>query len=714
MRAARWSALHPWSAILAWVAFVAFAVGLAIAIPTQETTDADYRVGESGRADALVAEAGFDPTDTENILITARAGALGDDGAAAAQAIVDAARTADGVVEVSDPQPSADGSALLVSAEVDGEDPAPLVAATQDVAAAYPGLDIRESGDLTLDEAISDQVGEDLSSAEVISLPVTLVLMLLAFGALIAAGIPVLLAATSVAATIGLMAPLSHLVPADESVSSMIVLIGMAVGVDYSLFYLKREREERAKGRTTLEAVEIAAQTSGHSILVSGGAVIASMAGLFLVGDATFNSLAVASILVVAVAVLGSITVLPALLVKLGRWSDRPRVPLLWRLNRRIGRGGISSRLLGPVIRHPLAALLAASVVIIGLAIPALTMKTHSATLDTLPQTIPEVQTIKAISADFPADAGASARVVVRADAGDRQQVGAALEDLADRAAATGDFVAASGGVEVSDDGRTSVLTLGMPYDETDDRVPAAVEEMRADLVPASLGDLPDGTEHVVGGGAAEDVDFSHKQQGRLAMVIGFVLLLTMLIMVLTFRSVPLAIVSTVLNLASVGAAFGMIVLVFQQGWFSGTLDFTSPGFVINWIPLFVLVVLVGLSMDYHVFVLSRIREHVESGLPTRLAVRQGVADTAGVVTSAAAVMVSVFAIFATLSMMEMKMMGVGLSAAILIDATLIRLVMLPAILVLLGDRVWWPWRPPRPTGQRVVEPEQGYAAVSA
>lgn len=707
MRAARWSAEHPWRAILAWVAFVAVAVGLAVMVPTQETTDADYRVGESGRADAMIHEAGLDPTDTENILVT------GAGGEAVAAEIAEQVRTAEGVLDVSDPQPSEDGSAHLVSVELEGDGDAGAVSAvTEDVAAAYPDLDIRQAGDVTIDEAIDEQVGEDLASAEVISLPVTLILMLLAFGALIAAGIPVLLAGTSVAATIGLMAPLSYLVPSDMAVSSMIVLIGMAVGVDYSLFYLKREREERAKGHTTLEAVEIAAQTSGHSILVSGGAVIASMAGLFIVGDATFNSLAIGSILVVAVAVLGSITVLPALLVKLGRWSDRPRVPLLWRLNRRIGQGGISRRLLGPVVRHPAIALLLSGIVILGLAIPALGMKTHSATLDTLPDSIPEVQTVKAISASFPADAGASARVVVQADPADRDQVVAALAELSDDAVATGDFVASGDGVETSADGSTSTLLLGMPFDETDDRVDVAIEDLRGELVPAALGDLPAGTEHAVGGGAAESFDFAQNQDGRLALVIGFVLLLTMLIMAVTFRSAALALTSTVLNLASVGAAFGVLTLVFQHGWGSGALDFTSPGFVIDWLPLFVLVVLVGLSMDYHVFVLSRVREYVDRGLPTRLAVERGIRDTAGVVTSAAAVMVSVFAIFATLSMLEMKMMGVGLASAILLDATLIRLVMLPAILVLLGDKVWWPARPPRPRGQVVEEPEPEFAAI--
>jgi putative drug exporter of the RND superfamily len=707
MRAARWSAEHPWRAILAWAAFVAVAVGLAMMVPTKDTADADYRTGESGRADAMVQEAGLDPTDTENVLVA------GDGGKDVAAEIAEQARTADGVVAVGDPQPSADGSAYLVPVEIEDGEASGVSAVTDAAAAAYPDLDIRQAGDVTIDEAIEEQVGEDLGSAEVISLPVTLVLMLVAFGALIAAGLPVLLAFTSVAATIGLMAPLSHLVPAEGTVASMIVLIGMAVGVDYSLFYLKREREERARGRTTLEAVEIAAQTSGHSILVSGGAVVASMAGLFLVGDATFDSLAVGSILVVAVAVLGSITVLPALLVKLGRWSDRPRVPLLWRLNRRIGRGGISSRLLAPVLRRPVAALVLSSIVVLGLAIPALGMRTHSATLDTLPTSIPEVQTVKAISERFPADAGAAVRVVVQGDADDRDRVAAALTDLSDRAAATGDFVPAADGVETSTDGGTSSVVLGMPYEETDERVGDAVQDLRDDLVPAALGDLPDGTEHAVGGGAAEDLDFAQQQEGRLALVIGFVLLLTMVIMAVTFRSLPLALTSTLLNLASVGAAFGVLTLVFQHGWFSGSLDFTSPGFVIDWLPLFVLVVLVGLSMDYHVFVLSRVREHVDSGLPTRLAVERGIRDTAGVVTSAAAVMVSVFAIFATLSMLEMKMMGVGLASAILLDATLVRLVMLPAILVLLGEKAWWPRRPPRPRAEVVREPVQDYAGVS-
>ncbi|TQK68490.1 MMPL family transporter [Nocardioides sp. SLBN-35] len=686
-RAARWSATHPWRAIGAWLAFVVIAVGLAATVSTNDVKDADYRVGESGRAESLIDRAGLDQPPSESVLVQARSGTLPADGKAAAAEVADRMRRAPGVAGVGDVVPSADGTSLLVPVELtsDEVDAAPLLAVTAAVQEAHPGLVVAQAGDVTIEEAINDRVGEDLHSAEFISLPITLVLMLLAFGALIAAGLPVLLAATSVAATIGISAPISWLVPAESTVLSMIVLIGMAVGVDYSLFYLKRERQERAAGRTTLDAVAIAAETSGHAILVSGGAVIAALAGLFVLSDVTFNSLATGAILVVAVAVLGSITVLPALLVKLGRWVDRPRLPLLWRLTRRVPTGTVSGRVLGPVVRHPVAALVVSSIGIVALAVPAFGMKTHQASIETLPADIPAVQTLRAITKAFPAEGTAAQVVVTGAAPGEAQ---AALERLA---ATAGKDAFATAGVQVrtSTDGGTSVVDLPLPYEESDDRATTAIERLRSDLAPAALDRLGPDSSWAVGGGAAESLDHNHQRDQRMPWLLGFVLLLTMVMMVLAFRSVLLGLVSTVLNLASVGVAFGLLSVVFQHGVGADLLDFTSPGFVIEWIPIFVLVVLVGLSMDYHVFVLSRIRELVDRGLPAREAVHRGIADTAGVITSAAAVMVSVFAIFATLSMMEMKMMGVGLSAAILIDATVIRLVVLPAVLVLLGERAW-------------------------
>ncbi len=690
--AARWSATHPWRAIAGWFAFVALAVGLAIAIPPSPTTDADYRLGESGRAAAMLDEAGIAAPATESVLITAASGALDRDAAdRAVEQLTEQLARAPGVAAVDPVAWNADSSAALVNVALEpgADDAAPLTAVTTAVQRLHPGLQIRQAGDLTIDDGINARVAEDLKSAEYVSLPATWILMLLAFGALIAAGVPVLLAGTSVAATMGLAAPISHLIHAEPTVNSMIVLIGMAVGVDYSLFYLKREREERAKGATTLDAVSTAAQTSGHAILVSGGAVIASMAGLYLIGQATFTSLATGSIIVVAVAVIGSITVLPALLVTLGRWVDRPRIPLLWRLNRRIGQGGISTRLLTPVVRHPLAALVAALAITLGLAVPAVGMRLHSANLQTLPQDIPEVATLNAMVEKFPSQ-GTGAVVVVRATSAQAGVVGQALRDLAATAQRGSSFI--DPGIDpitVSADGTVTSLRLTIPFEERDPRVDKAIGQLRTSLVPAALDRLD--VTYAVGGGPAESIDFADRQNGRMPIVIGGVLLLTLLMMLTAFRSVPLALASTAMNLLSVGVAFGVLRLVFQDGNFESVLAFHSPGFIIDWIPLFVMTVLVGLSMDYHVFVLSRIREHAAAGMPAREAVRRGIADTAGVITSAAAVMVSVFAIFATLSMLEMKMMGVGLAAAILLDATVIRLVMLPAALVLMGERAWWP-----------------------
>jgi RND superfamily putative drug exporter len=703
--AARWSATHPWRAIAAWFAFVVAATSLAFVVHTHQTTDADYRLGDSGRADAMVTAEHLTGGQVESILITVRGGGILDrhEAGLAARQLTDGAAGLAGVTRVASPQLNAGRTALLVDVHVRDsvDDVTPLQTVTSEVAAAHPGLDVREAGDVSVDTAINDRVAEDLQSAEGISLPITVLLMLLAFGALIAAGVPVLLALSSVAATMGITAPLSHLVHAEPTVSSMIVLIGMAVGVDYSLFYLKREREERARGRSTLDAVEIAAATSGHSILVSGAAVIASMAGLFLVGGATFDSLASGAIIVVAVAVIGSVTVLPALLARLGRWADRPRVPVLWRLNRRIGAGGVSRRILAPVVRRPAAALLISLLALLALAAPGLGMKINDASLQTLPQSIPQVQTLSRMADAFPSQ-GSSATVVVRAVPDQHAQVVDALNRLGRSAVASGSFQAPGAhAIRTSPDGATTILTLPMPHPAADSRSGDAIQLLRDRLVPQALTGL--GVEHAVGGDVAESVDYASHQRSRLPLVIGFVLLLTMVMMIAAFRSVAVALLSTAFTLLSVGVAFGILTLVFQHGFLSGALGFTTPGYVIDWLPLFVMVILVGLSMDYNVFVLARVREHVAAGLPTRLAVQRGITDTAGVITSAAAVMVSVFSIFITLSMLEMKMMGVALAASILIDATVIRLVMLPAALMLLGERAWWPGRPARPGGDVVI-----------
>ncbi|MFG1621316.1 MMPL family transporter [Kribbella sp. NPDC049227] len=707
VRVARWSAIHPWRAIGLWLLLVVVAVGMSVVIPKQQMQSKDTWVGQSGQAAEMIEQAGLGDRPAETVLLTDPDGRLDKAAATTAMTQLRQKLTAlDSVQAVGQPVWSGNGKAALLPIELKGtaDDAADaiekVVATTAEVQQANPDLSIAQAGTASLDAGIWKQVGSDLAKAEKLSLPITFVLMLLAFGALIAAGIPVLLAFSAVGAALGFYAPLSFLFPDGGSVANVVLLIGMAVGVDYSLFYLKREREERRKGRSTLDAVEIAAATSGHSVVVSGLAVIVSMAGLYVAKDMTFASMATATIVVVAVAVLGSLTVLPALLAKLGHRVDRPRVPLLWRLNRRIGPGGISRRILAPVLSHPRAALSVSILAVAALAVPALGMKTEPSDLNTLPQSIPEVRTFKALQENFPSQGGLSYDVVARGE-----DAVAALTGLQDSAVQSGKFVVPQGDAIRQADG-TAVLTLVSVLPESSANAETALNQLRSDFVPASLGSVP---AWAVGGEQAESVDYGNNQRDKLPWVIAFVLALTLVMMAITFRSLAIALLTTVLNLASVAACFGILALVFQHSWAEGLLGFTSSGFVVSWIPLFLFVILVGLSMDYHVFVLGRIREGVAEGLTPREAVRKGVTESAGVVTSAAAVMVSVFAVFATLGMLEMKQMGIGLAVAVLIDATLVRIVMLPSVLVLLGRKAWWPNRLHR---QQPVDPERELVTV--
>jgi RND superfamily putative drug exporter len=703
VRVARWSATHPWRAIGLWLLLVVVAVGMSAVIPKQQTKADDTWIGQSGVASELVRLANLEDKPSETVLLTDKGGPLDKAAATTALNQLRQKMTAiDAVDGVGQPVWAENGKAALLPIQLKGsaDDAADnvdkLVAATAEVQKANPLLQIEQTGSASLDAGIWKQVGSDLARAEKLSLPITFALMLLAFGALIAAGIPVLLAFSAVGAALGFYAPLSYLFPDGGSVANVVLLIGMAVGVDYSLFYLKREREERRRGHGTVDAVEIAAATSGHSVVVSGLAVIVSMAGLYVAQDPVFSSMATATIVVVAVAVLGSLTVLPALLAKLGHRVDRPRVPLLWRLNRRIGPGGISRRILAPVLRFPKVALLLSAIAVVALAVPALGMKTEPGDLSTLPQTIPEVKTMTALQQNFPSE-GMSFDVVAKG-----KDAGAGLAKVQQSAVDSGEFVVAPG-QEIRKSGETAVLTLVSVRPDTSEDARVALERLRNDLVPAAL----TGTTWAVGGETASSVDYGEHQRNQLPYVIAFVLSLTLVMMVFTFRSVAIALVTTLLNLASVAACFGVLSLVFQHTWAEGLLDFTSPGFVVSWIPVFLFVILVGLSMDYHVFVLGRIREGVQEGLSPQEAVRKGITESAGVVTSAAAVMVSVFAVFATLGMIEMKQMGVGLAVAVLIDATLVRIVILPSIMVLLGRKAWWPNKLSKePAAPEVQEPE--------
>ncbi len=551
---------------------------------------------------------------------------------------------------------------------------------------AHPGLRIEQFGEASSDRALSKSFEDDFKQAEYTSLPVTLLILLIAFGALVAASVPLVLAATAVAATIGLIGPISQAFPVSESINSVVLLIGLAVGVDYAMFYLRREREERAAGRSEDASLEAAAATSGRAVLISGLTVIVAMAGMYFAGSSTFSSFATGTILVVAVAVIGSLTVLPALLSKLGDRVDRGRIPFLSRIKRGTGESRVWTAVLDRVLRRPLLSAVAAAGLMIALAAPVLGMKTALPGLDTLPRELEVMRTYDRVQAAFPGDQ-IPADVVVQADDVRAPEVRAATEEL-QRRVASSDLLGPPS-IEVSRDDTAAKISIPIAGDGTDDRSNAALDQLRDELIPASFGGLEDVRADVTGM-TAGTADFNSKTNSRLPYVFAFVLSAAFLLLLVTFRSVVIPLKAIALNLLSVGAAYGVLTLVFQHGWFESLLGFESTGAVTSWLPLFLFVVLFGLSMDYHVFILTRVREAFDRGLSTEEAVAVGIKRTAGVVTSAALVMVAVFAIFATLSSIEFKQMGVGLATAILIDATLVRGVLLPATMKLLGDWNWY------------------------
>ncbi|SDI87340.1 putative drug exporter of the RND superfamily [Frankineae bacterium MT45] len=701
VRIARACALHPWRAIAFWLVFVAACVAAGQLAGLRSLSDLDSGVGQSGQAARMLHAAGMDEKAQESVLITPRSGRL-DAGAANAAAAQVPQRMAQlpGVASIAPPVRAADGSAVLVKVtmtqtQADATDEVTaLQGKTAEIQRAFPQLRVEQVGGTSLNTAVNDQVSTDLGLAAKYSLPATLLILLVAFGAIIAAGVPVLLALSAVVAAGGLAAVASHILPDSGTTSSMILLMGMAVGVDYSLFYVKRAREERALGRDTLDAIEIAAETSGHSVVVSGVAVIVAMLGLFVTGNPVFASLAIGSIIVVAIAVLGSLTVLPALLAKLGRHIDRPRVPIVWRLTagdaKRESR--LWSRLLRPALNHPGRTLAVSVLALLVLASPALGLTLRSGSDRTLPRSIPEVQTLDRLTKAFPGESS-SLQVVVHAPASQVDAVAQRLDSLSARVAGDPLFADTAPTTTVSADRTTQLLEISVPFDGESAQARHGLAELRSHDVPTAMAGLT-AAKWAVGGEVASNVDADNQLSGSIVWVVACVVGMTMLIMLFVFRSLVLALVTAVVNLLSTAAAFGVLALTFQNTWAEGLLGFRSTGAVVTWIPLFTFAVLFGLSMDYHVFVISRIREAAASGVPTRVAVRQGIVRSAGTVTSAAIVMVSVFGIFALLHMVEMKQLGVGLAAAVLIDALVVRAVVLPSLLCLLGERTWWPSRP--------------------
>ncbi|GAA2741783.1 MMPL family transporter [Kitasatospora cinereorecta] len=725
-----WSARHRKTAVFGWLLFVVLATFLGGAHGSTKVTDAESMPGQVARAAKILDEAGIKSPAGETVLV--QSAVLTADDPAFRQVVEQTATAVAATGKAADLRSpyetgavSADRHSALLQFTVAGADREQAVAAVTSVVdavakvqAQHRELTVEEFGEASAGKWFQDQFTDDFARAEWTAVPLALGILLIAFGAVVAAVLPVVLAVTAFIAAGGLVALSSGLLHTSDDAGSVMLLVGLAVGVDYCLFYLRREREERAAGRDAATALRVAAATSGRAVLVSGVTVVVAMAGMFLTGIADFQAMSYATIVVVVTAVLGSLTVLPALLSLLGDRVEKGRLPLLHQLRRagtdRAG-GRAWNALLTPVLNRPLTATLLAGGLLLALAAPLLTLHTANLTFQQqVPRGNPLVATSQRIEAAFPGSP-APATVVVKARDIASPEMTTALADLRAKALASGRM---HGPIDLQLHREANIAVLDIPLagSGNDATSAAALTTLRDDVVATTVLKVP-GTEAPVTGSTAGSYDFNRRMSDAMIPVFGFVVAFAFLLMLMSFRSLGIALTAVVLNLLSVGAAYGVLSLVFQHGVGASLFGTAGVGAVESWVPLFLFVILFGLSMDYHVFVVSRIKEAHDRGLSTRAAVSYGIRSTAGVVTSAAVIMVGVFAVFGTLSMQSMKQMGVGLAVAVLLDATVIRAVLLPASMTLLGERNWYlprwlHWLPRLEHGEPAAEPAPDRPAV--
>src|SRR6516164_8233265 len=601
-RVAGWSVRHRLIAVVGWLLLVVAALMIGRQLGTDNLNS--YDPGQAGQAERVLARPVVQQPDSESVLIQGRSPgqtyASDPEIRQAVRQVVAALRALPhSAADIRSPLTSeglVSGRSALVTFDVagnpgnDNQAVVPALNAVAAIQARHPGLTVEEAGDASLNRAIGNITSQDFHKAEVTSVPVSLVLLLVVFGALIAAGIPLLLAGTAVISAISLLAIPGRWLPVDSTTSSIVLLVGMAVGIDYSLFYLRRTREERAAGRSTAEAIRIAAHTSGRAIVVSGLTVMIALAGLFLTGIDVFSGVAIGTILVVGVAVLGSLTFLPAILSMLGPWTDRGRIPFLGKRRTAARESKFWGALARAVVRRPLVWGGVAAIALLALAAPALRLNLEDPGIHSLPPDVPVVHSLGDIAQAFPGGPVPAEVVITGADLGG-QQVSAAVAALHGQVTATHGAIREP--ITTAMFGHDQVLVVSVPLagSGTNATSNSALATLRDHALPATLGKVP-GISYAVAGLTAGNHDFDAQLAKTVPWVFAFVLGLAFLLLMASFRSVYIPALSIGLNLLSVGAAYGLMVLIFQDGHLEGPLGFTAYGGITAWLPLFMFVLL--------------------------------------------------------------------------------------------------------------------------
>jgi uncharacterized membrane protein YdfJ with MMPL/SSD domain len=689
-RLAVWSSRRPWLTLAGWavalvaaIALTAAFVGDALSGDEEITSDT-----ESSRADRLQSARFADgsPDATEVVVVRSQTATTDDPRFERRLQVLAGELRAAGAEEVTTAAESGErrAAAMLVALGRDAEDDIENVVDAVQAADGREGFEVTITGEHTLEADFDTLAGEDLRNGELgFGLPVALIVLLIVFGSVVAGLVPLLLAVISITVALALLALVGQVFPLSVFATNMLTGMGLALGIDYSLFVLSRFRHERRHGRERAAAIAAVGATASRAVLFSGIAFTLAMIGLLLVPSTIMRSLAAGAIAAAVVSVAAALTLLPALLGLLGDRVNALRVPVVGRAAEREG-SRFWSGLVGGVLRRPVISLLLATVVLLLMAAPVLGLRSGEAGVSTLPDRLAAKQGYLALNAAFPGQTTEPVEIVIDGD-GDAPGIQTGIDRLRERLAGTRFGRPA---LETSPAGDLTVLTVPIAGDPLGEEAVDAVRALRSEHIPAAFTDP--GVRVLVGGDTAETIDESDTMSRWLPIVLSFVLALSFVLLTIAFRSLVVAAKAIVINLLSVGAAYGLLVLVFQEGVGNEVFGFPQADTIESWVPLFLFAVLFGLSMDYHVFLLSRIRERFRQTGDNRDAITHGVGSTGRIITGAALIIVAVFSGFARGDLVMFQQMGFGVAVALLLDATLVRLVLVPAAMQLLGDRNWY------------------------
>jgi uncharacterized membrane protein YdfJ with MMPL/SSD domain len=693
---ARASALHPWRTVGLWLAAVVVSMGIVVVLlgdtltsEGEVTSDTD-----SKRAEQLLVQHFPPPPESSDQAATEVVVVSFQDGGVDRERIdgltEELRRLGVPTVVTSEDESrldSADGSATAVLVGLGrNEDSLGEVIAAVNRLDEEPGVEAAISGDLTIDEDFNALSEEDLQNGELFfGAPAAFIVLLLVFGTVVAGLIPLVLAILSIVVAMALTAIVGQAFELSVFVTNMIFGMGLALGIDYSLFILSRFREERAQGREKLDAIETAGATASRAVLFSGAAFVLAMTGLELVPNTIMRSLATGAILVGIVSLVAALTLLPAVIGLLGDRVDSLRIPYFGKAASAGGESRFWGRIVRAVMRRPVVSLVAAVALLLAAAVPVLSLETGTAGISTLPDRFESKRGFLLLNREFPGQTTEPVRIMVEGDTSSAD-VRAAVEQLEAELGRREIF--GEPATETSPDGGLVAVTVPIAGDAVSTEAVAAVRELRSEVIPAVFSGS--GAQAYVGGSTAEDIDYYDVMDAWLPIVFLFVLGLSFILLTIAFRSIVVPATAIAMNLLSVGAAYGLLVLVFVEGVGNELFGFQQVDTVEAWVPLFLFAVLFGLSMDYQVFLLSRIRERYTQTGNNDDAISFGVGSTARLITGAALIIIAVFAGFARGDLVMFQQMGFGIAVALFIDATIIRSVVVPATMKLLGRWNWY------------------------